>query len=185
MSDFWAKKLSAIAAPAPVPASRPFQPWWVSDVAPSAPGQPADALRLQMPDQTPVFTQNDGRVVNEAMIRGLIKAPADELTQEQMELIAEWELTTRSKYNQACPNCDSSNFVPAGTRVGSARMSTDKCFECGGSSSMFTGSPEPAPVGRRSSNAPSRDIRQIDTGGGAGSMYLAFRGLPAGYAPRS
>lgn len=188
MSDFWARKLSGIATPPPqAPAPPPQQQgaWWQTpqpqQQAPQQGGYPSEALQAQMPYGGP--TAGPG-MPEEQYIKQLLRIPAEELTQDQMEQIAQWELG-KAKYNQTCPQCGSANFVPAGTKLGTTRMGTDKCFECGASSSTFVSSPEPALGGSRNSSAAYRDVRQIDTGGGAGSMYLNMRGLPASYVPRA
>ncbi len=165
--NFWASKLGV--EPQPVQPAR--KAWWQDD-----PQQVYDQRQLPPPGypQQAVAPQND-----EAMFRQLQRIPAGELTQEQMEFMAEHELG-RAKYNQSCPQCGSNNFVPAGSKVGGVLMPTDKCFECGAS----VRSPEPALGGRATAGA-SHVTRQIDTGGGAGSMYLQFRSVPSSYRPRS
>ena len=192
-SDFWARKIGGIAQPRPAaPAPAQGGAWWqdapapVQHMQPQQPyGYPDAALQAQMPGQPAQFQQSDGQVVNEQLIQQLRRIPADQLSQQQMELIAEWELANTSKYNSVCPQCSSGNFVPAGTVIQGKRMGSDKCFDCGASSSMYTASPEPAVGGSRGSKAPYRDVRQIDTGGADGtSMYLKFRGVPQAYMPR-
>lgn len=166
--NFWASKLG-MEPQQPVQQTR--RAWWQDD-----PQQVYDQRQLppQGYQQQAVAPQND-----EAMFRQLQRIPAGELTQDQMEFMAEHELG-RAKYNQSCPQCGSSNFVPAGSKVGGVLMPTDKCFECGAGAR----SPEPA-LGGRSTSVGSVSTRQIDTGGGAGSMYLQFRSVPASYRPRS
>lgn len=189
-SDFWSRKIGGLATPQPqAPAPQQQAPWWqdpqpqqVPQTHPNQYGYPDPALQAQMPYQGPNGPQG---MPEEQYIRQLQRTPAEDLTQDQMEQIAQWSLEHKEKYNQVCPNCGSGNFIPAGTKVGTTRMGTDKCFECGASSSTFTSSPEPALGGRSSSTVPTRDIRQIDTGGGAGSMYMKMRGLPGGYMPRA
>lgn len=190
-SDFWSRKIGGLATPQPqAPAPPPQQQgaWWQTPQPQQAPpsqqqyGYPNEALQQQMPYQGPTGPQG---MPEEQYIRQLQRVPAEDLTQDQMEQIAQWELTNKEKYNQTCHQCGSANFIPAGTKVGTTRMGTDKCFDCGASSSTFVSSPEPAVGGGRASKAAYRDIRQIDTGGGAGSMYLTFRGLPPGYVPRA
>lgn len=116
-------------------------------------------------------------------IKQLLKIPGDQLTAEQMEIIAEWELQNKPKHNTSCPNCGSSNFLPKGTKSGNVTMPTDKCFECGGSSSTYVSSPEPSLGGSGGASA-GRATRQTDTGGAGGSMYMRFRGTPTAYLPR-
>jgi hypothetical protein len=206
-SDFWARKIGGIAQPRqqlppPGPAlGAPRGAWW-QDEQPQqqyppqqqygypqemAPGY-NPALAAQMPGQYAPGTRvaSDGRVVDDNYIRQLRKVQnaAETLTPEQMELIAEWELENEAKYNSVCPQCGSGNFAPAGTKNAHGRLGSDKCFDCGASSSTYTASPEPA-RGGGNGKAAWRDVRQIDTGGGAGpSMYLKFQHTPAGYVPR-
>jgi hypothetical protein len=111
------------------------------------------------------------------VFKSLLRVPADQLTPEQMEFMAEHELA-RPKYNSTCPQCGSGNYVPSGTKLGGVKMPTEKCFECG----LSARGPEPAIGGRATGTAKS--TRQIDTGGGAGSMYMTFRGIPNSYIPR-
>lgn len=201
-SDFWARKIGGIATP------RPQQPqqavpqggaWWQDAPPPQQQGQYAPepmygqpqqyqgygypqqgynpALQAQMPGQ-----QAPGS--REQYIGQLKRVPADQLNQQQMEEIAQFELETMDKYNLSCPNCGSANFVPAGTVIQNKRMGSDKCFDCGASSSTYTSSPEPARGGGSASKARRLDVRQIDTGGAVESMYLKFDGVPAGYMPR-
>jgi hypothetical protein len=108
----------------------------------------------------------------------LSRMSADKLSADQMEFMAEYELK-RPKYNQSCPQCGSGNFIPHGTRAGSVTMPTDKCFDCGYSAR----GPEPALSGR--GQGTGKGTRQIDTGGAAGSMYMAFRSVPQSYIPRA
>lgn len=198
-SEFWSKKLAGVAQPPPqAPPQQQQGAWWQAPQPPqqqpqymgppgsqTVPQQQWGGLQQQMPQQYPQqFDAGNGQMVDEHYIQQLRKVSAEELDQASMELIAQWELA-QDKYNQSCPNCGSANFVPAGTKIGTTRMGTDKCFECGASSSTFTSSPEPALGGRSNSSAPYRDVRQIDTGGGAGSMYMKFRGVPNGYMPRA
>jgi hypothetical protein len=117
----------------------------------------------------------------EQYVKSLLKVPADQLSQEQMDMIAEWELRSKAKYNTECPQCGSGNYVPSGTRIGGTTFSTEKCFDCG----LSARGPEPALGGRGAANIPTREVRQIDTGGAAGSMYMRFDGLPPNYAEHS
>lgn len=186
-SDFWGRKLAGIAQPKPqAPAPPPQGAWWQPQQAPQPAyppqqyGYPDPALQAQMPYQGP--TGPNG-MPDQEYINQLRSIPADQLSQQQMETIAEYELRS-AKYNQSCPQCGSANFAPAGTVIANKRMGSDKCFDCGASSSTYTSSPEPAVGGSKASKAPYRDVRQIDTGGhGGASMYLKFRGVPAEYMP--
>jgi hypothetical protein len=99
---------------------------------------------------------------------------ADQMTQDQMEQLALLELQDQ-KYNNACPQCSSTNFLPAGTKVGTQRMSTDKCFECGAGAR----SPEPA-VGATGGKA-GKATKQLN--GGSGSYGQHHSMLPQGYLP--
>lgn len=175
MGDWWARKLGAIPArPEQKPASRGA--WWEPGAQPRA-----DAgLRAQMPQDGPA---GPGGMPLAQYIRQLRSIPADQLSQDQMEEIARFDLQNNQKYASTCPSCGSGNFVAAGTVLAGTRMGTDKCFDCGGSSSQYVSSPEPARGG--GSRAPHVATRQIDTGGAGGSMYLKFGGVPAGYVPRS
>lgn len=197
-SEFWARKIGGIAQPRqqlPQPGPAPGAPraaWWQDEQPPQQQqGHPQGydpALAAQMPGQHAPGSRvtSDGRVVDDQYIRQLrkIQNAAQVLTQEQMELIAEWELGNEAKYNNVCPQCGSGNFAPAGTKNAHGRLGSDKCFDCGASSSTYTASPEPARGGSGNGKAAWKDIRQIDTGGGAGSMYLKFHGTPAAYVPR-
>lgn len=182
--SFWERKLAGIAQPkAPAPPPQQGVWWQQPEPAPQPQqyGYPDPALRAQMPYQGP--TGPNG-MPDQEYINQLRRTPADRLSQQQMETIAEWELANVRKYNQSCPQCGSANFAPAGTVIASKRLGADKCFDCGASSSTYTSSPEPAVGGSKASTAPYRDVRQIDTGGHAGnSMYLKFRGVPAEYMP--
>lgn len=187
-SDFWARKIGGLATPqsqVPSPPPQPQGAWW-HEPQPQQPYGYNPSLQAQMPGQSAQFQQADGTVINQQIVQQLMRVPADQLNQEQMELIAEYELASKPKYNQSCPQCGSANFAPVGTKIGTHRLGSDKCFECGGSSSTFVSSPEPALGGRASSSAPYRDVRQIDTGGANGqSMYMQFRGVPQAYVPRA
>lgn len=181
-SEFWAKKIGGIAQPqAPAPPPQQQGPWWQDPQQVQQLSQ-NPALAAQMPYQGQAGP--NGMPVDQ-YVRQLQRMPTEDLDAGQMELIAQWELDNKPKYSQACPQCGSANYAPRGTRLGTHTLGSDKCFECGLSSSTYTGSPEPAVGGGKGSKAPYRDVRQIDTGGGAGSMYLAFRGVPAGYVPRA
>lgn len=157
MNDWWSRKLGI-----PEPVARrdpgPAGAWWQTPPplpkAPAAPPAPAHDLAA------------------------LRKKPATELTAEEMDALATAGLAAQAR--NACPHCGSENYVSAGTRIGSQVMPS-KCFECGGTSSPYASSPEPAPAGRGGGGQPAR---QIDTGGAAGSMFMKFDGLPAGYRPR-
>jgi hypothetical protein len=173
-SDFWARKLGQQQAPPPhIPqAPQPVAqgaPWWQT---------PASPHLAPTPQQ--VYPGADSGVVH-LTYQQLKAMRADEMSQEQMEALAELELQF-DKYNQACPQCGSNNFLPQGTRIGNHRMGTDKCFECGASSSTLTGSPEPAVGG--SGGKPGRMTKQT-AHGGAGSYGQHHSQLPVQYLPRN
>jgi hypothetical protein len=173
MNDFWSRKLGT----EPVqPAPQTRRAWWQDD-----PQQIYDRGR-QLADLSPHGYPAE-TVPNphqeEELFKSLRRVPASQLTDEQMDFMAEFELRL-PKYNQMCPQCGSNNFAPQGSRIGGVTMPTDKCFNCGASAR----SPEPALGGRATAGA-SKGTRQIDTGGGAGSMYMAFRTVPNSYIPRS
>jgi hypothetical protein len=105
---------------------------------------------------------------------------ASEMTQEQMEALAQMELQF-DKYNHVCPSCGSGNFLPQGTKVGNARMGTDKCFECGASSSALTQSPEAAVGG--TGGKPGRQTKQV--AGGSGTYGMHHSQLPVQFIPRN
>jgi hypothetical protein len=101
-----------------------------------------------------------------------------QISSEEAELIAEYDLAHKDKYLNACPQCGSGNFLPAGTRMAGVIMPTNKCFNCGGGAR----SPEPAVGG--GSGRGSIATRQTDTGGGGGSMFGTLTGVPRSYIPR-
>ena len=104
----------------------------------------------------------------------------EDMSQDMMEQLAVYELQ-EAKYNNHCPNCDSPDFIPAGTRIGSMRMPNDKCFHCG-SQGALTGSPEPAVGG--STGKAGRATRQTQAGG-QGNYGQHVSRLPQQYIPRS
>lgn len=202
-SDFWARKIGGIATPQPQ-AAPPSSggAWWQPEPAPQPYSQPDGyraaqgyppplpyppqgynpALQAQMPGQHPGQVAPGSR---DQHIQQLMRIGADQLSQEQMEEIAQWELENKGRYNQSCPQCGSANFAPRGMKLLNTTLGSDKCFDCGASSSTHTSSPEPATGGSGASKARRLDIRQIDTGGANGqSMYLAFDGVPGSYLPR-
>lgn len=173
-SDFWSRQLGVPSNEPQRPAQAPQRAWWQDPDPYQQAAQPA--LQRQMPYSGPTA----GPAVPEAQYIQQLKAiPAGQLSGEQMEQIAQFELRTKQIQNNACPQCGGSNYIPAGTRVGGVVMPTEKCFNCG----LSARGPEPA-VGGRGGGGASASARQIDTGGGAGSMYLKFRGVPASYMPK-
>lgn len=150
-------------------------PWWRND---DPYGQ------MQTPQVRTDQVQQYETGLTEREIQQVRKRGHSQVNAEQAEAIAEYDLTHKAKYQNRCPECDSGNFIPAGTRVQAAGvgvMPTDKCFDCGYSAR----GPERA-VGASSSGGSSIHTRQIDTGGHAGSsMYMKFTGVPRSYVPRT
>lgn len=175
MSDFWSRKLGVTAPPpqqTPVPAVRAATPgaWWQSPVSPHAQQALPPEGYLGPGSGTP----------SQETYQTLKAMRADEMSQEQMEALALLELQL-DKYNHVCPNCQSTNFLPQGTRIGNARMGTDKCFECGASSSALTQSPEAAVGG--GGGKPGRATKQV--AGGAGNYGTHHSQLPVQFLPRN
>lgn len=202
-SDFWSRQLNGPQAqpqqPQYQPPARPQRAWWQDDVPESNEAQAFDgqtvyqatpqvvynpALQAQMPGSgyAPGTATNQ-----EQLIKQLLKTPSSELNQEQMEFLAEWELGNKAKYNVRCPECDSDNFILAGTKAppntGIRVWPTDKCFDCNYSAR----GPAPA-LGGSSGGKSGAATRQIDTGGGGGpSNYMKVgngRQIPSSYQPR-
>jgi hypothetical protein len=176
MNDFWARKLGTVSQPtAPSStAGTSTRVWW------QEPDPLPQTSRYQQlsPDYAEEQPAGMTQQQEQQLFQQLLRVPADKLSAEQMEFMAQFELK-RPKYNQVCPQCGSGNFIPHGTRAGSVTMSTDKCFDCGFSAR----GPEPALSGRGSSSGSA--TRQIDTGGGAGpSLYMSFQRVPSSYMPR-
>lgn len=171
-SDFWSRQLGVPSNEPQRPSAPAQRAWWQDPDPYQQAAQPA--LQRQMPQAS-----MPGQRTDEQYIRQLKSIPAQSLTAEQMEQLAEYELRTKPNQNSSCPQCGSGNFVQAGARVAGVIMPTNKCFNCGGGAR----SPEPA-VGGGGGGRASAAARQIDTGGGAGSMYLKFRGVPASYMPK-
>lgn len=174
MADsFWARKLGVSAPPphqSPVDAVRGATPaaWWQTPAAP--PGQAIS------PQGYPGADSGDfPQTLTYQQLKGM---RADQMSQAQMEQLALLELQEQ-KYNNACPQCQSTNFLPQGTKIGTQKMGTDKCFDCGASSSTLTSSPEPA-VGATGGKA-GRATKQLN--GGAGSYGRHHSQLPPGYLP--
>ena len=174
MSDFWSRKLGVTPPPpaqTPVAAVQQATPgaWWQSSpVSQHAQGQ--------VPPET--YQQQGSGVQHD--LRTLKAMRADEMSQEDMEALALLELQS-DKYNQSCPQCGSDNFLPHGTRVGNMKMGTDKCFDCGASSSTLTASPEPAAGG--STGKAGRATKQT-AHGGQGFNGRHHSQLPTVYLPR-
>lgn len=104
----------------------------------------------------------------------------NQISPDEAEAIAEYDLATKAKYQAVCDQCGSGNFILAGTRIAGVIMPSNKCFNCGN----MARSPEPA-VGGGSGKA-SIHTRQIDTGGAGGnSMFGVLTGVPRSYMPRA
>lgn len=112
-------------------------------------------------------------------IKQIRKRGHDKINAEQAEQIAEYDLATKSKYQNVCPQCGSGNYIPHGTRVAGVIMPTEKCFDCG----LSARGPE-MQVGTGNGKG-SVAARQIDTGGASGSMFGKFNGIPRSYIPRA
>lgn len=171
MSDsFWARKLGGQQAPPHVqPAQQAGTAWWQTPAHP--PAQP------HTPQQGYSGMDSGGMPQTESY-QQLKSMRADQMSQDQMERLALLELQEQ-KYNNACPQCQSTNFLPQGAKIGTQKMGTDKCFDCGASSSTLTSSPEPA-VGATGGKA-GRATKQLN--GGAGSYGRHHSQLPPGYLP--
>jgi hypothetical protein len=116
---------------------------------------------------------------SQQQLQQIRKRGHEQISSEEAEAIAEYDLATKAKYQAVCDQCGSGNFILAGTRVAGVVMPTNKCFNCGNSAR----SPEPAVGG--GSGSGSIHTRQIDTGGAGGSMFMRFTGIPRSYAPRA
>ena len=167
MSNFWERQLGTQQPPPHVePDPKPPAAWWQApgSMKPSIP--PSNAAR---PDSGSLYSSQQLKAMR-----------VEDMDQDMMEQLAVYELQGQ-KYNNHCPNCDSPDFVPAGTRIGSARMPNDKCFHCG-SQGALTGSPEPAIGG--STGKAGRATRQTRAGS-QGNYGHHISQLPQQYIPRS
>lgn len=169
MGNWWASKLAGDAPPhvQQPPAAAPGA-WW----SPASPH-----VQAQVPPEG--YRQPGSVMQPQEDYRTLKAMRADEMSQDQMERLALMELS-EARYNNECPNCGSPDFLPAGTRVGSAKMSVDKCFHCG-SSGALTNTPETA-AGASSGKA-GRATRQT-AHGGQGITGRHHSQLPTQYLPR-
>ena len=168
MSTFWERQLGTQQPPPHVePDPKPPAAWWQApgSMKPSIP--PSNAAR---PDSGSLYSR----------YQQLKAMRVEDMDQDMMEQLAVYELQGQ-KYNNHCPNCDSPDFVPAGTRIGSARMPNDKCFHCGCQGAL-TGSPEPAIGG--STGKAGRATRQTRAGS-QGNYGHHISQLPQQYIPRS
>ena len=171
MSNFWADKLGGSAPPPHVqqqPSRAPQAPWW-------APTPASPHLQVQAPAAGQAASMP--HTYDE-----LKRMRADEMSQEQMELLAEYELQA-DKYQQNCPHCGAGGFIKQGDRVGGIRFGTDRCFECGAGASTLTMSPEPA-AGVTGNKAASIHTRQTANGGLQATYGHHHTSLPASYLPR-
>lgn len=167
-----------------------FWDTWAAQDAPQVQPQVATTGRAWWQDepqrileQTPAPRLGEQYVrdqrAQEQNIQAIRKRGHQNISAEEAEQIAEYDLATKTKYQAVCDQCGSGNFILAGTRVAGVVMPTNKCFNCGNSAR----SPEPALGG--GSGSGSIHTRQIDTGGAGGSMFMKFQGVPRGYAPRA
>lgn len=145
--------------------------WWQDE--PQQVYNNAPVIEQQGYQQQPVPQQQD--------LRKIRKRGHQNISAEEAEAIAEYDLSHNAKYQNRCPECDSGNFILSGTRGVGAVATTDKCFDCGYTSRGLN--PERAVGG--GSGTGSIHTRQIDTGGGGGSMFMKFNGVPRSYAPRA
>lgn len=148
--------------------------WWQDADPYQQIQQGTQYIQEQYQQQSP--TQQD--------LKQIRKRGHQNISPEEAEAIAEYDLATKPKHQNRCPECDSGNFIPAGTRVnvgGIGIMPTDKCFDCGYSAR----GPERA-VGASSGSKGSIHTRQIDTGGAGGvGTFGKFTGVPRSYMPRT
>lgn len=170
MSDFWAKQLNGGQAPPPHIQQPPPQQtgaWWMTPAHPSVnPGTP--------PQQSPSW---DSGLTPQETYQQLKGMRADQMDQSMMEALATIELQF-DKYNHVCDQCQSTNFVPAGTKIGNVKMPTAKCFECGNSSGALCASPEPAVSGNGRGVKHTRQVA-----GGQGNYGQHHSQLPQGFIP--
>ena len=168
MSTFWERQLGTQQPPPHVEPVSQGGAWWQTPASP----------HLQ-PPTPPQGYQQPGSGTQESY-QTLKAMRVEDMSQDMMEQLAVYELE-EAKYNNVCPNCSSPDFLPAGTRIGSARMPNDKCFHCG-SQGALTGSPEPA-IGGGSGKA-GRATRQTQAGG-QGNYGQHVSQLPQQFIPRS
>jgi hypothetical protein len=159
------------------PAAQPTAPvagkaWWQDE--------PQQVYQPQQPgSQVTGYGQQQQQGPSQQQLQQIRKRGHEQISSEEAEAIAEYDLATKAKYRAVCDQCGSGNFILAGTRVAGVTMPTNKCFNCGNSAR----SPEPAVGG--GSGSGSIHTRQIDTGGAGGSMFMRFSGVPRSYAPRA
>lgn len=174
--SFWDNVFQATQAPVSPPLTLGMpKAWWQGD-------DPYGQARGVVQD--PIRPQYQEPGLSERELKEIRRRGHQNISSEEAELIAEYDLATKAKHQNRCPECDSGHFIPAGTRVnvgGIGMMPTDKCFDCGYSAR----GPERA-VGASGGGSGSIHTRQIDTGGAGGnSMYMRFNGIPNTYAPRA
>jgi len=170
--SFWDNVFQGPAQPVspPITSGQP-RAWWQ---------EPDPYAQVQQGQQ--YVQQNYGRTQQDESreIQAIRKRGHQNVSSEEAERVAEYDLATKDKYQNMCDQCGSGNFVLAGQRIAGVIMPTNKCFNCGNSAR----SPEPAVGG--GSGSGSIHTRQIDTGGANGaSMFMKFTGVPGSYAPRA
>lgn len=171
MSGFWDQVLGP-PQPNPVVSTSRGGAWWQDD-------DPYGQLQRQDAPQG-YYPPGYGQQHEEAVVQRLrkVRGAARNLSPDEAEMIARYDLDHKAKYHVHCPQCGSGNYIPAGTRVNGVTMPTERCFECG----LAARSPDMAIGGAGGGGLATR---QIDTGGGAGpSMYMAFQQTPKSYLPR-
>ena len=168
MSNFWADKLAGSQPPPHVASAPPPAggAWWQTPAQPPGQGH--------TPPQGYGHAGSGVPQQVEYTYQQLKSMKTDQMDQSMMEQLALYELREQ-KYNNVCPQCQSTNFLPAGAKVGTAKMSTDKCFECGAGAR----SPEPA-VGATGGKA---GIATKQLNGGSGSYGQHHSALPQRFLP--
>ena len=161
---------------APQPQAQTARPWWQDEQVHQTFEQPPGP---RMGDQY-VQSQGQRQGPSQQDLQKIRKRGHQNISADEAEAIAEYDLATKPKYQNVCDQCGSGNFVVAGQRIAGVVMPTNKCFNCGNSAR----SPEPAVGGGSGQGA--IHTRQIDTGGAGGnSMFMRFNGVPRSYAPRA
>lgn len=125
--SFWDSKLNnGGQVPAAAPPRTPYY-----QAPPAAAAQPsqygsqwwsaAPAQQAPLPDVSGYVPGRDGPPLEE-----LARMPADQLSQQAMEMIAAWHLQTDQRYANVCPHCGSKNGL-----VKPSPSVAAQCFECG------------------------------------------------------
>lgn len=165
--SFWDNVFQGPAQPQ-APAPPQSRPWWQDP----DPYEQVPRGQVQQPQYQQGPSQQD--------LQKIRKRGHNQISPDEAEAIAEYDLATKAKYQAVCDQCGSGNFILAGTRIAGVIMPSNKCFNCGN----MARSPEPA-VGGGSGKA-SIHTRQIDTGGAGGnSMFGVLTGVPRSYMPRA